>query len=173
MTDKQKQVQAILQKTVIGGSNQAGVIAKEICQLFEPEPKSELILGCCGRSESQCKCDDVDVASLRLQTRTSSLKPISEQELREKIAKSICDGVSGQTTPDNPNCYLGDADQILTLIKEAGYVRQAKDQTPPPNKYEGDIDIWQNIRLASRQGYALAQQDILAANFRKVEEIND
>lgn len=63
--------------------------------------------------------------------------------------------------------------KILALLKEAGYVKLAKDQTPPPNKYEGDIDIWQNIRLASRQGYALAQQDMLAANFKKVEEIND
>lgn len=42
------------------------------------------------------------------------------------------------------------------------------DQSLPPNKWAGGIDFCQNIRLATKQGYDEAQQDMLQANFVKV-----
>ena len=35
------------------------------------------------------------------------------------------------------------------------------DQTPPKNKWDGVIDFHQNIRLATKQGYDEAQQDMI------------
>ena len=135
--------------------------------------KPELILECCGRPESQCKCDDVDVASLRLQTRTSSLKPISEQELREKIARLLFDcEPRGNETWDSTthrHFYWELAGQILALIKDAGYVKLAKDQRIKENPYPmGTKDD-----CNKRTGYFRGQADMLNAGWRKVEVEKD
>lgn len=57
---------------------------------------------------------------------------------------------------------------IRKVIADGGYVRLDENQDLPPNPFAGKIDIWQNIRLATRQGYDRGQQDMLAAGFERV-----
>ena len=58
-------------------------------------------------------------------------------------------------------CFNEEATEILALIKEAGYVKLADDQDLPQNPMS------QNITLGRL--YQRAQQEMLAAGFRKVE----
>mgnify|MGYP001617390761 CR=1 FL=1 len=54
------------------------------------------------------------------------------------------------------------ADTILTLVKEAGYVKLAKDQSLPVFSFSEEPP---NMRFGSQQ----AQQDMLNAGFRRLE----
>ena len=85
---------------------------------------------------------------------------MTEQELVKKIAQLI-----DKRCSETEEFYTGNswilrykltseelADQILALIKEAGYVKLVKDQSMP--------------ELA---GYKVAQEELLKAGWRKVE----
>jgi len=73
----------------------------------------------------------------------------------DEVAIKAEAGINLLSSPDTCNyCF---ANKILAIIKEAGYVKLAKDQrTPQPNGYYSD-DYWD------------AQADMLKAGFRKVE----
>ena len=62
------------------------------------------------------------------------------------------------------SAYKKQADKILSI---KGLVVEAKDQTKPKNPWDGEIDFYQNIRLATKQGYDQAQQDM--KDWRKIE----
>ncbi len=78
---------------------------------------------------------------------------MTEQKLREKIAIDL-----------KVNYYhrspLEQADQILALIKEAGYVQLAEVQTLPTNDW-GDTEL--------NRGWHIAQKEMFKAGWRKVE----
>ena len=57
--------------------------------------------------------------------------------------------------------------QILVLLKQAGYVRLAEDQSLPPNPYFDSISYPELTEKCF--AYDKAKQDMLKANFRKVE----
>ena len=52
----------------------------------------------------------------------------------------------------------------LAIVKEKGEL--------PENPYDGEIDIYRNIRLATKQGYDKAQQDMLKAHYVQ-EEVDE
>lgn len=107
-------------------------------------------------------------------------------KLREKIAKIIwLDGADWGNSYDpgcetaSPPIEFNQVDQILTLIKEAGYVKLADDQSLPENPKAntklGNIDYhyirgklyyraFDNIHTVYKQ----AQQDMLKQGWRKV-----
>jgi len=98
---------------------------------------------------------------------------MTEQELREKIAKYLfdicrnCNTSGTEFYSQNPSqelvdtveadCYR-EVSHILTLIKEAGYVKLADDQSLPEKPFYPDKSI-----------YCETQQDMLKAGWRKVE----
>jgi len=61
--------------------------------------------------------------------------------------------------PDTNKCLL--VYQILKIIKEAGYVQLADDQSLP--------ELPAPLNLDYREGYLKAQEDILKSGFRRVE----
>lgn len=101
---------------------------------------------------------------------------ITAGELREKIAKHIfhehhpvrdpfgdCWGITGTVDDESwrrleRHCFHS-ADQILALIKDAGYVKLAGNQSLPHIPYTG----------LARQKYHEAQQDMLKEGFRRVK----
>ncbi len=92
------------------------------------------------------------------------------EQLREKIAKVIRDKpYKCQVCEQIGNCAECLADQILALIKEAGFVGLDPDQSLPDipllttrHDDPGYLDGW--IRNASEK----TQQDMLKAGWRKV-----
>ena len=74
-----------------------------------------------------------------------------DKELRDKIVKLL-----QETAELSYRSFL--PDQILALIKEAGYVKLAEIQTLP----------FLNVRVSDAT-YRIAQDDMLSAGWRKVE----
>jgi len=93
-------------------------------------------------------------------------------ELREKIARAMAEGRMvkwenrGEATK---NWFLNKADQILALIKEAGYVKLADDQNLPsyelPDKPLAQSEWWSGYATGHIEG----KEAMLKAGFRKVE----
>ena len=79
-----------------------------------------------------------------------------DKELRGKIADSL--HRRDAMLRWQPG-YYADADQVLALIEEAGYVRLADDQSLPQNNYWG---YGSGI-------YHTAQVEMYECNWRKVE----
>ena len=85
---------------------------------------------------------------------------MKEQELRERLGKILdryvmADMVDGRYSPKP---YVG---EIITLFKEAGYVKLAEDQSQP-----------EFLTLGGISGQELVDEtrkSMLKANFRKVE----
>lgn len=81
-----------------------------------------------------------------------------------------CKGLGQKNISDNdytqgiyvcPTCHgTGKGSKVLAILDP--------DQTLPVNPYLGDIDIFNNIRLATRQGYDKAQQDMITPKDGKV-----
>jgi hypothetical protein len=100
------------------------------------------------------------------------------QQAREKLAKVYYSkGYSLMDWDTSPHreAYLAIADQILALIKEAGYVRLADDQTLPEIGCEnglgicgGDGECNANCWLKIPRAKYVAQQDMLNNNWRRV-----
>jgi len=108
---------------------------------------------------------------------------MTEQELKEKIARQIWMDDSGSDTgwPTSPKirkegvCWRI-ADQILALIKEAGYVKLADNQDLPSNLF---IKFKANSKLTmvaqkelgdtAIMAYKQSQQDMLQAGWKKVK----
>ena len=89
-------------------------------------------------------------------------------ELREKIAKLLYTYENQYDNLHNEDSfmrglYLGKADRILALIKEAGYVKLAENQELPP------IAQLATFNSAVKAFCAGTQQNMLKAGFRKVE----
>uniref|UniRef100_A0A6M3JYF2 Uncharacterized protein n=1 Tax=viral metagenome TaxID=1070528 RepID=A0A6M3JYF2_9ZZZZ len=59
--------------------------------------------------------------------------------------------------------------QLNKIFNDHGVVVLDDDQSLPTNPYLGDIDIWQNIRLARRQGYDKCLEDM--AGFKRVRRV--
>ena len=64
--------------------------------------------------------------------------------------------------------FLEDADQILALIKQAGYVKLSDDQSlpVPDNK---PVFLSKDMKEVYDTAYSIAQDDMLKAGFRRVE----
>lgn len=88
---------------------------------------------------------------------------MTDEELREKIQEILRDKTLTQYEK---------ADQILTLIKQANYVRLDPDQSLPENPYHPNPlrEYDHQITDAGMIGYGEAQQDMLKAGFRKIEQ---
>lgn len=88
-----------------------------------------------------------------------------EQEAIELIAMELCKRDNNIWSGLSDTYYHSRAKIAFDVIKQAGYVRLAEDQSLP-NKwtYAGNVhgDDYNS-------GYSTAQQDMLKANFRKVE----
>ncbi len=63
--------------------------------------------------------------------------------------------------------FYNDADSILSVIDEVGYVKLAEDQKVPVNPYPNQT-IDKEVE-AGRVAYYEAQHDLQVASFRKVE----
>lgn len=88
---------------------------------------------------------------------------MNEQELREQIAEVIArrHEVSSQT--EIRDLYFSRADQILSIIKEAGYVKLADNQSLPLENSKCLLwDLYQ-------QGWLEAQRCMRIAGWRKIE----
>ena len=95
---------------------------------------------------------------------------VKEEAFRQKLGDRINDCVNRQSfTPT-------DLDQILALIKETGYVKLASDQRTPliPAYYYSVVDNQGKTNSKLKQeSYAVAQQDMLKAGWRKVELVGN
>jgi hypothetical protein len=93
-------------------------------------------------------------------------------ELKEKIAEIVygnfcpTEMVGGAEIVTCVNKYVDcddcKANQILTLIKESGYVKLDKDQSLPSNPVADWVDI------NPRKAWGNAQKDMFKAKFRRV-----
>jgi len=86
-------------------------------------------------------------------------------EMREKIAEFLAKDTGLDYRDAN---FLGDADQILALIKEAGYVKLADDQGLP----EPEIEKSKLSRFGKNwytTGYMECRGEMLKSGFRRVE----
>jgi len=97
-------------------------------------------------------------------------------ELREKIKKTIESMFAGiEDDPELQEDCGKKANQILVLIKQAGYVKLADDQSLPPNPYprmtqcadeDGAIQTFTNPDWMK---FHMAEDAMLKAGFRRVE----
>jgi len=95
------------------------------------------------------------------------------ERVREEIANLIehhVKSMRGQPYLPDYQGKMGLALQILSLIKEAGYVRLSPDQSLPQAKVNYSDSLEDTMLQAS---YRVAQQDMLKANWRKVDENKD
>ena len=88
-------------------------------------------------------------------------KDVREQilELYRNCAGDDCNGKAG-CKEHKYDCAICFSDQILTLLKENGYVKLADDQELPEC-----TDYWRSW------GYSQAQQDMLKAGWKKVKVV--
>ena len=117
------------------------------------------------------------------ESRTGGNKEMTEQELREKIAKELClqDGLDWgwlkeqQRYKGKKDCeyYIRKANSILALFPEwaraNGYVKLADDQSLPDaltTTIERHMD---GKPERFRQGYIQGRDELLKAGWRKVE----
>ena len=90
-------------------------------------------------------------------------------ELREEVAASYrqlfweARAFPPNTAVDIEAKFYQLTDQILTLIKEAGYVKLADNQELPENPYCYEDEC------SKHTGYSWAEQRMLEAGFRKIE----
>jgi len=87
-------------------------------------------------------------------------------ELREKIAIMI-----GRKTWQGERALSSDelASQIFTLIKEAGYVKLAEDQSLLDSPWAKEADAGDMYAQSRTSGYYCAQDDMFGQGWRKVE----
>ena len=85
---------------------------------------------------------------------------MTQEELREKIAEWL------QYVKLSGENLEWHADQILTIIKEDGYIQLADDKEMPYFTHHTTEEI---ERLTKGEVYGLAQVDVLKAGWRKVK----
>lgn len=99
---------------------------------------------------------------------------MTEQELREKIAKrvtssrcEVCNACGASISTDNPNEV---AAEILAFVKEVGYVKRAEDQSLPNDPtHTGKRFYKAGEKRAFTTGYFACGQDMLKAVWRKIQ----
>lgn len=116
---------------------------------------------------------------------------MSYEKVREKIANLIIVDCGYDSEYPCPHAYpamgyelcphedkdicmwqLEQADQILTIIKEDGYVKKAEDQSLPENPWGRgvhlDADVYDGLY---KKRYSEAQQDMLNTHFQKTIKV--
>ncbi len=63
--------------------------------------------------------------------------------------------------------------EAIKELSSLGVVIADKDAELTENPWRDDIDIFNNIRLATRQGYDQAQQDMLEAGYTKTHPLEE